>query len=241
MTLLLTLGAGTALALSLYVARQREGWAARGITPLGGWRPVSLLQVAVAVTAAAWFGQQWGSGAAISAAAFGWLGVLAVATDLKTRKIPWDVSHPVAAAGLACFAFNYTTEGLLALLMALAGLVGIPLAARALTNKGLGMSDVRLLWAATATTSWWAGQTWLLYGLILAALIQILVRVAARPCGWGRMVPASGHATPGDPTGRLRLELPFAPALVLALATCLSYGTATGLGACAMWNVTGAC
>lgn len=221
-------------ALLAYQYRQAPVWAARDIRPLGGWKTVTAVQVVFGLTAAAALAPQWGTAAGTAAAALGWLSVLGVATDLATRKIPWDASYPPLAVGLICFATSYTIEGALALGAAMLGVVGVPLLARALTRKGLGMSDVRLLAAATTTTSWWLGQTWLLYALIAASVGQLTVRLIAPRLGWGTQVPV-----PGADDTRTRLELPFAPALVLAVWAFLAYGTYTGYGACAMWNPFG--
>lgn len=227
--------AGLVLVVLLaYQYRQAPIWAAREIHPVGGWKIVAALQVAAGLCATVLLTPQWGSAAGTAAAALAWLSVLGVATDLSTRKIPWDAAYPPLAVGLACFATSYTLEGALSLGAAVLGVVGVPLLARALTRKGLGMSDVRLLAAAATTTAWWLGQNWLLYAVILACLGQLVVRFALAPLlGWGTHVPVPGNDT------RSRLELPFAPALVLALWTLIAYGTYTGYGACAMWNPFG--
>lgn len=228
-------GAGLVLVVLLaYQYRQVPQWAARDIRPIVGWKIVAAGQVVAGLSATLAVTPVWGSAAGVAAAALGWLSVLAVATDLATRKVPWDASYPPLAVGLVCFAASYTFEGLLALGAALLGVVGVPFLARALTRKGLGMSDIRILAAAAATTSWWLGQTWLLYALIVACVGQLLIRFAIAPVlGWGTQVPVPGHDT------RTRLELPFAPALVLALWAFIAYGTYTGYGACAMWNPFG--
>lgn len=235
--------AGVLAALTGYALAHRTRWAGRGIVPAGGWPPTITAQTVAALAAVPYVETTWGSGPALAAAAFVWLGVLAILTDIATRKVPWDVSHPVALVGVAAFALNYTPEAALAFGTALVGVVGIPLAVRALTRKGLGMSDVRVLWAATATMSWWVGQTWLLYALIVACLIQLLVRMAAGPLNWGDMVPTCpDRPAPADggPVA-MRRELPFAPALVVGLLACTAWGTHLGYGACQMWNVLGAC
>lgn len=252
-------------ALTLYVGTQKAAWAARGIRPTVGWFAQSQLQAVAAGVAAAYVQPAWGSGAALGAGMFAWLTVLAVSTDLATRKVPWDIFHPVAAVGLVAFLFNYTTEGALALGAALIGVVGVPHLLRALTRKGLGMSDVRYLWAASATTSWWVGQNWLLYAVIAAALLQLVVRVMAPLGGWGTRVPVPArrnHPDPapatttltvadntvtlphddGDhPTVATRLELPFAPALALGLWAAIGAATYYEYGACQMWNPFGTC
>lgn len=268
--LTLTLTAAVLLALIGFTAQQRPAWQERDITSLLPWPALYTLQLAFGLTAAAYIGRTWGTPAGVSAAAFAWLTVLAVSTDLKTLKVPWNAPHAAALVGLICWAFDYTTEGAFSFAASLVGLVALPAVARALTNKGLGLSDVRLLWAATASVSWWSGQTWLLYALILACGLQLLVRIAASIFGFGRLVPAreapatvtpdetqtephtaatspratatAAHPTTQTPTKvRLRRELPFAPALLLAICLTSTYGTYIELGACQTWRVIGGC
>lgn len=176
--------------LTGYQSVKKAGWAGRGIHPVLPWGVVISTQVVAALAVVPYFYGTWGSGPAIAGSAFVWLGVLAVATDLKTRKVPYDIAHPVALLGLALFATDYTIEGALSLGAAIIGLVGVPFVARAITNKGLGMSDIRLLWAATAACSWWIGQNWLLYAVIVACLIQIPIKALCHLMDWGPMVPA---------------------------------------------------
>lgn len=233
-----TIITGAVLAgLVTYQFRQHTRWADRGIHPIVGWMPVGAAQVVAAVVAAALIGPVWGHPAGVAAAAFAWVSVLSVATDLATRKIPWDVFYPVAAIGVVAFALSYTLEGALAGGAALLGVVGVPWLARALTRKGMGLSDVRLLFAATATTSWWIGQTWLLYALIVASIGQLAVRLLAPVLGIGTQVPVPNKDA--TETARTRLELPFAPALVVSLWAFIGYATHLGYGACQMWNPFG--
>lgn len=194
--------AGIAIAaLSLYQHRQIPAWTERAITPALGWAAIVPLQLAAAAIAAVGLAPTWGVPAAVAGAMFAWLSVLAVATDIATRKVPWDISYPPAAIGVVAFALAYNIEGALSLAAALLGVVGIPMLARTLTRKGLGMSDVRLLIAATAATSWWIGQNWLLYALIAASLLQLLIRLLAPTLGWGMQVPVPNrNPEPTEPT-----------------------------------------
>lgn len=231
-------------AYTAYAVRQRNTWSeTRDIRVSVPWPVVFATQAAGVLIAAPYTHHVWGTGPAIAMGAFVWLAVLAVFTDLGSRKIPYEVPlYLIAPVGVVAFALNYTIEGLLAFGAATVGLVGVPLVARALTNKGLGASDVRFLWAATATCSWWVGQTWLLYALIGACLIQMLVRLVAAPLNLGSMVPT--HPERPVPDGQaptMRRELPFAPALVAGFLIAITYGTYTAYGACQMWNVLGVC
>lgn len=223
--------------LVTYQIRQHGAWADRGIHPIVGWVPVGVAQVVAAITAAALIAPAWGTPAGVAAAAFAWVSVLSVATDLATRKIPWDVFSPVAVIGVVAFAFSYTLEGALSGGAALLAVVGAPWLCRVITNKGMGMSDLRLLFAATTTTSWWIGQTWLMYALVVAAIGHLALRIIAPLLRIGTLVPVPG--TEDDQTPRLRLELPFAPALVASIWALVGYATHIGYGACQMWNPFG--
>jgi prepilin signal peptidase PulO-like enzyme (type II secretory pathway) len=224
-------------AMTGYSTSQRTTWAsARGIHALGPWAVLVATQWGTGLAAAAYIYPTWGTGAAISAASFAWFGILAMATDIKSYRIPFEVPlYLVAPVGLVAFAFNYTFEGMLSFVSAALGLVIVPLVARALTNSGLGASDVRLLWAVVATCSWWVGQNWLIYAILAACFLQIAVRIIAPKARLGRMVPVREGAE------RLRRELPFAPALIISFFGAIIYGTTTGYGACLMWNVLGTC
>lgn len=238
--LLTLLGATlTAAGFTGYTHRAHPRWAQdRGITSALPWPAVYALAAAAALAVAAWLHPGWGAGPAWTFAAFTWLAVLAVCTDLGSRKVPWEVPiWGVVPLGLLGFAVNFTSPGLLSLAAAFLGLVVLPLLARAWTRQGLGASDVRILWAAVATCSWWIGQTWLLYGLLVACLLQLAVRAVARALGWGAWVPVPGKpSTPSTGAPRLRLELPFAPALVGGLILSVLVGAHTGYGACATWS-----
>lgn len=189
----LVLASAALLGLILFGGLRAAAWTGRGITPVGGWRAVSIAQGVAGLAAATTVRIDWtgpGRGAAVIAiAGFTWLAVLAVATDLKTRKIPWEAAHPVAALGLVCGGVEFTRQGLFAFAASFVGIVAAPWLARVLTRKGLGLSDVRLLWAATATLSWWVGQNWLLYGVVAACVLQLGVRAVAAPLGLGALVP----------------------------------------------------
>lgn len=239
---------GALLGLNGYLWYHHTAWGQRGIRPLGGYTITVPAQNAAALAAFWAIATQWGTGAGVSAATFAWLATFAVATDLKTQKVPWDVFYPVMAIGAAGFTLNFTTYGALSLAAGSAVCV-VAFIARVITNSGLGMSDLRLLWAATFTTTWWAGHQWFLYALIGACLAQQVVRLVAPVLGWGTMVPIPSQATPTTEHGdsgtperpRMRRELPFAPALVAAIVIATGYGTIIGYGACATWSAANAC
>lgn len=225
--------AGVAVLTGLAVHRRRA-WAARGIR-LGLPLPALAAGQALVALAAAWpVAVRFGAPAAAGAAAAAWLGVLAVASDLASRRVPREACHGAALVGLAALAVAPTAAGLLAAATATVGLVAVPWAARALTRGGLGFGDIRLLWAFSATLSWWAGQDRLLVALLTASLAQLGVHVGA----WVLSRRSRrGGGSPGPGEGRR--VLPFAPALVLATAGGAAVATATGAGACLAWGGLG--
>lgn len=229
----------TCVALTALASTQYDAWASRDITPVVRWRTLTVLQLLVGGAVGAGFHNQ-GIGVVVALTALGWLGCLSIATDLATHRVPWEPPHVIAAIGVVCFAVNWSTPGLLSLLTAALALVVIPLVARALTHNGLGLSDVRLLWAITATTAWWVGQTWLIFGLIIACLGQLVIRGLAPVFKWGKLVERRPSADPEAPQ-RFRRELPFAPAIFVGVIAAVALTFTSGLTACSTWSVTNGC
>ena len=197
--------------LHLYARARQKQWEDRAIRPAGGWSRLHLCQGVAGMVAGSIITVHWGASAGIAVAAMTWLACLAVLTDIATYKIPWDAIPPVAVIGLVAGLSAYTTEGLLSFLTAVVIIVLAPLVASLLARRALGMSDIRLLWAATATMSWWAGPIWLIYGLIGSCVIQSLARVAAPAMGWGRMVHRSAdpaHSASDDTDALASAEAP---------------------------------
>lgn len=210
----------------------RGRWEGRGITAIARWHWVNALAAVLGIGAYALTLPAGILPAAATAVATG-MTVIASATDLHCHKAPRELPHVVAFVGLACAAPTVITNPiptLTSLAVAFVGLVAIPWAARALTRNGLGFSDIRILWAFTATLSWWTGFVPLIWALIAACLLQIVLRVAVPRRILGRENDTA--------TGRTRRELPFAPALctafVAAAIFCAQQGqtVCTSLGVC---------
>ena len=232
MAILVTLLAVTAL--TAVAASRRSAWARRDITSRIPWPAVFITQGIAALTVLVLADPPNAdpyipAAAAVSAAAACWLAILAVVTDLSCRMIPRDLPLPVSIIGLACAATEADQQGWLSLGVSTTALVVFPFVLRMLTRGGLGFSDIRLLWALTATLSWWAGPNTMLGGLLLACLLQLCVRTVARPLRLGMVAPVPGT---GEGTGhplRQRRELPFAPAIVAGVTAAVVYAVAAGV------------
>lgn len=262
------------IALDGYIRTGADAWAARGITPLKGWGTTRVAQIAAAAGVTVTLTVASGSTAPapfiVSAAVWAWLAVLAVSTDLSCYRVPSDVIHVVAVIGMACAASHAWTQQvaypLLSIMVGVVTAVGALFLGRIVTRGGLGMSDVRLAWAATTCLGWWVGPVWLLYGLLVAAVVQFVVRFAAVFVGWGRTVDQptlqgsvlDGQGTPVSGVGghltqdtrtrqasgappRTRRELPFAPALIIGLSLCSGAALVSGSTSCLLFNPWGPC
>jgi prepilin signal peptidase PulO-like enzyme (type II secretory pathway) len=219
-------------ALLTTVHRQRHAWAHRDITPVRSWRATTAVAILASTLATAATATMTGPWPAASVGAMAFLAVIAVSTDLASRKIPRDLPHVAALTALAHFALSEhrSLTALIALTVSTVGLVVLPWIARALTRNGLGFSDIRLLWAFTTALAWWTGPNILVWALIGACLTQLLAHPAAAVLGWGRTVPVPDKD--GTDTGRTRTELPFAPALCAAFLAAAGYAAITGASAC---------
>lgn len=214
-------------ALSVTVMRNLKAWTERGITAVMPWNIVVVLAASTGSAAALSLNPLTGPGPAVAAAAAASLAVVAVSTDLASRKVPRELPHVAAFAGLLMFAVNTSWAGAISLAVSTAALVIVPWATRAITRAGLGFSDIRILWAFTATLSWWTGPDVMIWALLVACVMQLAVRVLAIPLHLGTRVPVPGK------DGRTRLELPFAPALCAGFTAATVYAASTGLSACA--------
>jgi prepilin signal peptidase PulO-like enzyme (type II secretory pathway) len=181
--LLLTVGVLTGLAGGL-----RSRWDSRAVQSAGPWLLTLLSAAGVALLVGALTADRNSPSAALSAAAAAWLAVLAASTDLGSRKIPREACHAAAAVGLIAAGTAADMLGWLNAAVAAVALVALPWVARAATRQGLGLGDIRLLWAFTATLGWWLDPAVLTYALIGACLLQLGVRVVARLVRRGRAV-----------------------------------------------------
>lgn len=217
----------TLAALTGTVVRNCRAWADREITPALPWTAVTILAATTANATAALLTSSTGPGPAVATAAATFLAVVAICTDLSCRKVPRELPHVAALAGLAMFALHASWAAAISLAVTTVALVVLPWITRALTRAGLGFSDIRILWAFTTTLSWWTGPNIMIWSLLGACLFQLLIRAVAIPLHLGTRVPVPGK------DGRTRLELPFAPALCAGFATGTAYAAITGASACA--------
>jgi prepilin signal peptidase PulO-like enzyme (type II secretory pathway) len=132
-----------------------------------------LVSFVLAVAVISW----WQTPSAMAAvAAAMWLGLVAYETDLIGRRIPrepcWSVLgisllgnllQPSWAAA-ASFATAFLIVGAIMLFLAL------------ITKGGLGSGDVRFYLAITPL-AWWIGYTPVVFGLLVAAVVQAFIRV----------------------------------------------------------------
>lgn len=218
-------------ALPALASRWAAGWHERGITATGSWPRTLLAATATATLTGLLTATHAGTAQALAVAAATQIAVLAVSTDLACRMIPREVPHVATIIGLIAFATQFSWPALISLAVTGTALVVLPWIGRALTRNGLGFSDIRLLGAFTATLAWWTGPDRLIWALLGAALLQGAAHALARPLRLGRLVPVPDRD--GNPTGRTRRELPFAPALVAAFTAATIHAVATGASACA--------
>lgn len=219
-----------------------DRWATRQITvnlPVllaVGLRAGATVLAAVAVFTV--YPGRWQYG--IAAAALAWLTVLAVQTDLSSSKIPREACHAVAFVGLGMCVVTWPgPAGWLNLALALLTCVVVPFIASAFLRGGLGLGDVRLLWAWAACAGWWLGFVPLAWALIAGSLIGVVVHVAAIRFEWGTVtndVPAWVSTATEDgtttATRKPRRHVPFAPSLATGLVLAVAYAMTVGIDAC---------
>lgn len=220
-------------ALTAFTYRGIHAWTSRDIHPTGTWAATVGTANAAATAAALAITPLTGPFPAIATATLTYLGVLAISTDLASRKVPRDIPHLAALINLACFAASghRSWPAVISLAVTTVALVVLPWIARAATRNGLGFSDIRLLWVFTTALAWWTGPNILIWALIAACLTQLALRPVSARLRLARTVPVLD--ADGTPTGRTRTELPFAPALVTAYLAAAGYAAATGATACA--------
>ena len=221
-----------------YLRASRRAWQARDIHPLRSWPTVRTTQAVAALACGGVVAVQVGVWEAVGVTALAWLAVLAVYTDLGSYRIPWDACWvATATAALASIPGIWLADSKPAALLssgtALLFLVAIPLGVSLLLGRALGLSDIRLLLTVAVATGWWVDPTLLIYGLMGASIPQLIARALAPRLGWGRMAVA--------PSGAARREMPFAPAIVCALALAIGASVATQATACQTWEPDHVC
>ncbi len=221
MMLLAYLAAAAGMAAAALVLRGR--WVSRGIEiPEWGWPAMAIL---VAVPAPFAVQSSLPLGVWVCAGVVMVLSAIAVATDLHCRKVPKEAAWLVAGTGVvAAFTADLGLTGLVLYAITVVALGGVPFAAWLISRGAIGMGDVRLLGAYAAALGWWIGVQPLLGAVLAAAALQILARVMVK-----RVAPAAVTRT-RTPRGRIRTELPFAPALAAGfLGITLVFLTAPAL------------
>lgn len=143
--------------------------------------------------------------------------VVAAIYDVRTRRIPNELTLSCAIAGLVTHAASLTTAGIY--LVWLCGAVAAGFALYRL--GGIGAGDVKLLAAGTALLGWPLGLTFLLYSALCGGL-QALAALLARRNGYQTLFCLL--ATPGAlRAGASGVKVPYALAIAGgALCTALS-------------------
>jgi len=105
-----------------------------------------------------------------------WLGLTALETDLLGKRIPREPCWVILGLGVLVGFTTRSPAGAASALAAFLLVVIILLGLALLTRGGLGSGDVRLYLAFTPM-AWWIGFTPLLVGLLIASILQLVVRL----------------------------------------------------------------
>lgn len=174
---------GGLLVVAVTVARF-PAWQTRDIRCAVGVKTLAGMEMVAAVTFSLLMSSfiEGVHAAHVAAGTIAALGVVACATDIASKRIPKEPCHLAVMVGLGCYvaAGGPARWGWVDLTVALAGLVVVPFLAAFFTRGGLGFGDIRLLAAYAATTTWWAGYTLPLYGVIFGCLIQMVARIVLK-------------------------------------------------------------
>lgn len=189
----------------------RVGWRSRRIhTDLQHrWWTLAryLAPVAAGTGAALWYGSL---PAGIAFAAATWLGVLAAHTDLTTCRIPkeacWWTLAVTAGAAFSTWSMTGLASAASALVIVSIAMVIVAL----LTRGGLGSGDVRLV-MALAPLAAWSGYISFLYGLLIACVLQVPLRLLLK-----------------NRVTTLDRGYPFAPALLIGVIIAIAFTGAPG-------------
>lgn len=217
-------------------------WALRGM-PLGT-RPVTAALRAgtgiaggIAVGHAQTGGLRVALAVSLAGAALSWLLLLASATDLRFRKVPFEACWTVTGLGMVAAALCATSS-------AAAGLAGGELVVAlvyllAHLTRGAGRGDLRLIAAAAATLSWWAGVSGLLTALSCACLAQLVLRLvaAAGRARSGQLAHALAGLG-GAPAGPIRGKrvYPMAPGIAVGVLLAAVVAVHSGFHPCHDWT-----
>lgn len=182
-------------------------WNGRGIIA-PKWLPLATGTAGVAAGIAA-AGLGWVPSVVVSVTALTALTVISTVTDLTSVRMPKEAAWAAAATGIGCAAFGHLPIMMWVVYAASVIAVYIaPFVAHLFWN-GIGMGDVRFIGAAGILMNWWAGPVSAAAALVIACVLQLLLRAAlkARPTLRERM--------PRDE--EMRSAVPFGPALGLGI------------------------
>lgn len=204
----ISVAAGVLLALAFILVFERlsqpdrywgKRWSERDYDVLNlhtSRRVYSRVVLSLCAIFAGFYYDSWAAAAAFPAIV--WLAVLASQTDLRQRKIPkepcWTVFLLTTLLGAATFTPASAASAVTALGIILF-ILGILIL---LVRGGIGSGDARLLIALTSA-AWWTGYSPFLIGLLLASILQVVLRYTF----YRGRYEGKGY--------------PFAPALVLGL------------------------
>lgn len=191
-------------------------WAARDLrySDSAKWRLArSLLAVTIGALIAIWWDEPL---AAVTLSSVTWLGLLASETDLIGRRIPREPCWTVLGLGILGGALSGSLAGAASFALAFIAVGTILFLLAIISRGGLGSGDVRLFLAMT-TLAWWIGTMPVIFALLLASVIQAVLRV-------GTLIFKRGSK-----------YMPFGPALSAgAIVAAVVWPPALG-GPCAEW------
>ena len=219
MDLLISVGLASVAVLFLEVLRLKvwqPRWALRELSFSTSvrWLAIrAILAVLIAVGISMWWGEPF---AAVTLGSVSWLGLVATETDLIGRRIPREPCWTVLVFGIVGGALSGSIAGAGSFIFAFIAIGFILFLLALITKGGLGSGDVRLF-LAMSTLAWWIGAVPMISGLLIASIVQAVIRVVL-------MLSKRGSK-----------YMPFGPALSLgALSAAVLWPPASG-GSCAEW------
>ena len=148
-----------------------------------------------------------------------WLGALTCETDLRCKRIPREPCWAVFGIALLGNLLQPSWAAVASFVAAFIIVAVTMLFLALVTRGGLGSGDVRFYLAMTPL-AWWIGVTPLLFGLLIASVLQAAIRLALL-------------FAPKVPGGRR--YLPFGPALFAGALAASVYWTPLVSNPCREW------